>query len=240
VNTSTELVFLSEMQRLELDARIVSIDTIEERTAMILDRTVFYPQGGGQPADRGVIRGASGTFEVADVRSIDGRVLHFGTPEGVMTPGEAVTLHVDEPRRTLNTRAHSAGHAVDMAVQALGLDWAPGKAYHFPDGPYVEYLGNLDSDKSEMQKSLEIEINRFTSQDIPTSMRFFPHSELASILKVVPSWAPLDKPCRVVFYGDFGVPCGGTHVANLRDIGAVTVRKLKAGGGTVRVAYGLA
>lgn len=237
--TATELVFLSEMQRFTLEARVISIQQVEERTAMILDSTLFYPQGGGQPADRGEIRGSTGTFLVSDVRTVDERVFHYGTLDGVIAAGDEVILHVDEARRTLNTRVHSAGHVVDMAVQALGLDWAPGKAYHFPDGPYVEYLGTLDGDKDVMQKNLEREINVFTRGDIPTSMKFFPHSELASILKVVPAWAPVDKPCRVVFYGDFGVPCGGTHVANLRDIGAVTVRKLKPGAGTVRVAYGV-
>jgi len=53
----------------------------------------------------------------------------------------------------------------------------------------------------------------------------------------VPENLPKDKPSRVVLYGDFGVPCGGTHVKQLSDIGSINVRKMKASGDSLRVSY---
>ena len=54
---------------------------------------------------------------------------------------------------------------------------------------------------------------------------------------MVPDYIPTDKPCRVVMYGDFGVPCGGTHVANLSELVSMTIRKIKSEKGNIRVAY---
>ena len=48
---------------------------------------------------------------------------------------------IDENKRRLYARLHSAGHLLDVAVSNIGLSWQPGKGYHFPDSPYVEYIG---------------------------------------------------------------------------------------------------
>ena len=62
-------------------------------------------------------------------------------------------------------------------------------------------------------------------------------SELSSVCDYVPDYIPEGKPARVVLYGTFGIPCGGTHVANLGEIGKFTIRKLKQKGETVSLAY---
>jgi Ser-tRNA(Ala) deacylase AlaX len=63
---------------------------------------------------------------------------------------------------------------------------------------------------------------------------------MAALCHFVPQELPAGKPQRVVLYGDFGVPCGGTHVANLGDIGRIVIRKLKPSGQTIRVSYAVA
>jgi Ser-tRNA(Ala) deacylase AlaX len=105
---------------------------------------VFHPQGGGQPSDTGLIvfSGSDLKFSVQDVRSKDGIVLHYGVFEGSnpesgidSEKGKEVYLTVDESRRKLNSRLHSAGHLLDMCMQKVGLGHLePGKGYHFPDG----------------------------------------------------------------------------------------------------------
>ncbi len=101
-----------------------------------MDGTIFYPQGGGQPYDQGVIESAKGKFLVEEVRFVDGIVKHIGMFErGSFEKGDEVTCHVDKARRDLHSRLHSAGHIVDMGMTELGLGWIPGKGYHFPDGP---------------------------------------------------------------------------------------------------------
>lgn len=240
----THLVYLEDMQRLEDEAAVVAVQPADDRTSVILDRTILYPQGGGQPYDQGVISKVDARFAVEEVRFIDGAVWHIGRFEsGSLAPGDAVRLEVDGERRALNARLHSAGHVVDMAVSARNLGWVPGKGYHFPQGPYVEYEGSLEGvEPAELVREVEARANEIVGQGIETMTRFMSRDELASVCSFVPDYVPADKPSRVVFYGDFGVPCGGTHVANLRDIGRITIRKIKkakGSAGTVRVSYEL-
>ncbi|MFZ1522487.1 MAG: alanine--tRNA ligase-related protein, partial [Candidatus Saccharimonadales bacterium] len=132
------------MQLLKCNAYVERIEQKDGRNIIYLDQTVFYPQGGGQPYDMGLIETDDTKFIVEEVRYADGEVLHIGHYEGRhLIQGEDIRLVVDEQRRKLNTRLHSAGHILDMAVNELGYAWIPGKGHHFPDGPYVEYQADL-------------------------------------------------------------------------------------------------
>lgn len=234
----TTLLYLSDMQTLEGAATVGDVRDVDGRTGIVLDRTLFYPQGGGQPADRGVIESDSARFDVDSVRSIEDAVLHFGTfSSGSFARGSEVRMRVDGDRRRLNSRIHSAGHVVDLAVASVGLDWVPGKGYHFPDGPYVEYAGTIEGDRDALRQKIEAECNRVVSEGAETRVVFATRDEIAKICRFVPDYVPAEGESRVVMYGDFGVPCGGTHVANLREIGSITIRKMKPSGATIRVAY---
>ena len=232
------------MQRTEGEATITTVGRDGGREVVILDQTYFHPQGGGQPYDQGTIECSSARFHVDEVRFVDGVVQHIGAFEtGAFSPGDIVTMRVDPDRRSLHARLHSAGHVVDMAVSATSLGWIPGKGYHFPQGPYVEYQGSAEGFDTEALKSeIEVKSNGFVEAGIETTLRFMTRSELSEVCRFVPDYVPENKPSRVVFYGDFGVPCGGTHVANLRDIGRITIRKIKkakGSAGAVRVSYEL-
>lgn len=234
----TKLLYLDRMHEYESEAQFLESREIDGRIAAIVDQTLFYPQGGGQPADAGVIRSAAGDFHVRDVRSVDDDiVLHFG--EGALpSSGETVTLLVDRARRDLHTRIHSAGHLVDLALHRLGFDWKPGRGYHFPDGPYVEYRADVEASKrDELIAQIEAAANEIVREDAATSIRYVDRAEAERVLSNVPPWIREEGLSRIVFYGDFGVPCGGTHVAKLSDIGALKIRKLKIGSGSVRVSY---
>jgi Ser-tRNA(Ala) deacylase AlaX len=235
----TELIYLSEMNLLSLEAEVERVEP-GERIAIILDRTVFYPQGGGQPADTGRIDLPEGRFIVEDVRWLEGEVMHFGVIErGEIRPGDHVRLSVDRARRELNTRLHSAGHVVDMAVHRLGLGWVPGKGYHFPQGPYVEYRGHLQKEREELVQLIDRETSSLVEADFRTEMRFVEVDELPALCRFVPPNLPGGKPVRVVLYHDFGVACGGTHVSTLGEIGKIRIRKIKAKGDEVRVSYAI-
>ena len=125
---STKLVYLENMHDLEADAYIERVDKQNGRDVVYLDQTILYPQGGGQPYDKGVIQGGHTKFIVEEVRFVDGDVLHFGHFEGYpFMQGEDVHIIVDGDRRKLNARLHSGGHLVDMAVSKIKSDWIPGK-----------------------------------------------------------------------------------------------------------------
>ncbi|MBI3341653.1 hypothetical protein HY024_00860 [Candidatus Curtissbacteria bacterium] len=236
---STELIYLENFRQTEAEATVVDIVEEDDKTIVYLDGTIFYPQGGGQPYDKGTIESTNGKFIVDEVRYLEGLVKHIGSFEkGQFAKGEKVKCLVDVERRELHSRLHSAGHLVDMAVEESGLEWIPGKGFHFPDGPYVEYEGNADDvQRNELPAKLEEICNKHIAESIEVEVKFVAKDKLKEICKNVPTNIPEGKPTRVVMFGTFGVPCGGTHVENLKDLKHEIIRKIKNDGTSVRVAY---
>lgn len=238
---STRLLYLEDMYTLEADASVERIEQQDGRTIVYLNQTILYPQGGGQPYDTGIIKGQDATFVVDEVRFVDGDVLHYGHFEDAnFAPREDVHIVVNGDRRRLNARLHSGGHLVDMAISQLKPDWVSGKGYHFPDGPYVEYSGDLDIEERDgLLLQIEKLGNEFIAQDLPVSCSFAEHAELEKLCRHVPANLPANKPTRVVQFDNFAVPCGGTHVRSLADIKELKITKLKNKGGNIRVGYAL-
>ena len=236
----TDLIYLKEMTLLQSYAQVLEVSTDDKvRTVIILDQTIFYPQGGGQPYDTGTIKNATATFVVEEVRFVEGLVRHSGHFEGnAIIKGAAVTCLVDERRRLLNCKYHSAGHVIDMALLELGLNWSPFKGHHFSNGAYVEYVGSLEGvDKEKLKTDIENLCKKYCAEDRTVKIVFMEHLEMKAMCHYVPETLPAGKPGRVVLFGDFGVPCGGTHVAHLGDIKGITIRKIKAEGDHVKIGY---
>lgn len=221
--------------------------------ALALDRTVFHAQGGGQPSDRGLIRPAgdagdadAAAFHVCIVRSGAGGVLrHIGYfPAGCGAPGAgaAVSLAVDGEWRMLSARCHSAGHAIDVAVaEVAGGALAAHKAYHFPDGPYVEYSGKVPEVLREsFPARLNEALGRLLGEDIPTEVRELPPAAAREACGGGDAdFSHIGAPTvRVVTVGGAcACPCGGTHVRNVSEIGGVVVTRVKSKKGKVKVSY---
>jgi Ser-tRNA(Ala) deacylase AlaX len=220
---------MEQMDQLKCSAVITEILQNEDKLTLLLDQTVFCPQGGGQPYDTGVIVSKDGMmrFLVQEVRFVDGYVHHIGHIENENPAIEmTVSCSVDEERRTLNSQLHSAGHVIDLALKELGIDWIAGKGYHFPQGAYVEYSGNLnDVDTETLKRRLEEKCKEIIDRNIETTL-FFDAEKLQN-----------RKPIRIVYYGNFGIACGGTHVANLKEIGKIEIRKIKKEKENIRVSY---
>lgn len=238
----THLLYLEDFNLLECQAKVLDVLKEEQRDVVILDRSVFYPQGGGQPYDQGIIESPSGKLLVEEVRFVEGLVKHIGQFEsGTIEKDEEVKCVVEKERRQLHSRIHSGGHVLDMAVTALKLPWIPGKGYHFPNGPYVEYQGSLeDLDREKLKADLEELCNKFVAEDRKTTLHFMEKEKMHEVCHHVPDYLPEGKPARVVMYGDFGVPCGGTHVSQLSELKQMSIRKIKPEGSMIRVSYDVA
>lgn len=238
----TKLDYLENFTKTESTAKVVDVLRENGRDVVLLDQTIFYPQGGGQPYDQGTIEGPGGKFNVEEVRFVDGIVKHIGRFEnGKFETGEEVKCFVNKKRRELNSRLHSAGHLVDMAVTELKLGWTPGKGFHFPDGPYVEYGGELgDIDREKLKADIETTCNKFIEQKMAVKAVFMERDKMLEVCHFVPDYLPEGKPGRVVMFGDFGVPCGGTHVTDLGQLKQETIRKIRSEGKNIRVAYDIA
>lgn len=238
----SELLYMQDFNVEVCEANIVSISTVEDgRTDIVLDQTCFYARGGGQDWDMGTIAGDDTTFEVEEVHLDEqGDVHHIGNYRtGLFTNGDHVMCSVNHERRMINTRLHSAGHVIDMAIDKLGLDWVATKGQHYPHLSAVEYSGTWQPEQAEaLRVAIENQANKFIQQGLENSLTFIPVEEMHRVVRHVPDNIPKNKPGRVVIYGeDFGIPCGGTHVKNLREIGVVTVPKLKEKKGAIRVSY---
>ena len=242
----TKLLYLENFSLLECESRVTDIFNEDNRDVLILDQTIFYPQGGGQPYDTGMIESANGKFLVEETRLIDSVVHHIGKLEnGNFTKGDLVKCLVDKDRRLLHSRIHSAGHLVDWVIQQIGLPWIPDpRGYHFPNGPYVTYNGNLEGIDKEKLKS---DIERLSAEAITrgqeVTIRFMTKDQMKSICRSIPDNLP--ESARVIMFGDpassagqvFGVPCGGTHILNLSEIKSMGIRKIKREGLNIRVGY---
>ena len=119
--------------------------------SVVLDATVFHPQGGGQPGDSGVLTAASGaSFSVSSTKKDKSGVVTHEAAAGSAEPpalaaGDTVRCQVDEASRRLAARVHSAGHLIDVGMTACGAGLAPTKGYHFQPGAYVEKTFDLSS-----------------------------------------------------------------------------------------------
>ena len=221
-------------------ATVMSVTSTDEgKLDLVLDQTPFYARGGGQDWDIGIIRKPDAEFTVEEVRiDENGIVHHIGSTSSSFTEGDKVTCKVDHERRMINMRLHSAAHVIDMAIDNLGLDWVATKGQHYPHLSAVEYSGTWDPEKAEnLRAEIEDLANNLIEEGSHNTLRFMPVEEMHKYCRNVPANLPTNKPGRVVFYGDFGVPCGGTHVRDIKQVGKLAIPKMKEKKDVIRVNY---
>jgi len=236
----TILEYLHEPYRYFGTATLQEIRTDDKgRSALVLDRTIFYPQGGGQACDLGRIEDDSFRFDVAAVTCVDGVVLHSGVGYSVMPAvGEPVTLRLNEQRRIFNSRLQSGGHLLLNAMRDAGQALVATKGYHFPDSPYLEFAGTVpESDRAALVEILQGHIDRLIGSDLPVIQQFLPYERLGEICRNVPPGVPRDRPIRVITIDGFSQPCGGTHVRSLSELTGMRIVRLKVKRRYLRVSY---
>lgn len=246
---ATKLAYFDDMWQLQSRATFISMVADGGRLAVIVDSSILYPQGGGQPADSGFIHDLDERlrFRVQDVRSRNRVVFHYGhfdsplSDQGTFRKGQEVILSVDEHRRGLNSRLHSAGHLLDICMRNIGLaSFKDGKGHHFPDGAFVEYKGKIPANDLESKREvLEKEAERLVAIGGKVSAAIVPYEAAAALCGgELPEYIPKDTTPRIVMLGDnLGCPCGGTHVADISDIGIIKVSQIRVRKGLTKVSY---
>jgi misacylated tRNA(Ala) deacylase len=234
----TDELFREDATLAECDAHIVAV----EAEGVVLDRTVFYPQGGGQAGDAGVLRLVDGLeLTVTDTRKSKqhaGGVLHV-LAAGVAAPqvGTAISGHIDLARRRAHMRFHTTTHLLCALVP------------HPVDGCSITAgYARLDFHMSEPldKDALTAGIARLVAEAHPVRHRWISEEELDANPSLVRSMSvqPPRGLGRIRVLEIEGVdlqPCGGTHVGNTREVGAVVVTKIeKKSAMTRRVVLGFA
>jgi len=215
----TTLLFRVDPYVKEFDAHIVS----SQGNTVILDRTCFFPQGGGQVGDTGEISGV----KVVDARRTNDEVVHILERESLFTAGQKVKGRIDWERRYRIMRLHSAAHLVFYAMrEVFGGDCKPASSGLLDDKKdRSDYLFESPIDRAKLGE-VEERVNRIIESSLP-----------------ITHVAAIDDPERLLWRieGYEPLACGGTHVKNTAEIGRVRVeRGKKPGKGKERIEISLA
>ncbi len=221
-------------RRYEEDAYLRSCEaTITGRTeqGVILDQTVFYALGGGQPGDTGALELADGsTVRVIDTRKADGAIVHLleadvlAAAGDTLAPGAAVTCHIDWTRRHAHMRMHTCLHLLCSLVDAP-----------VTGGNLTAEKGRLDFDLPEAtvaKDELTAALNALVAADTQTALEWISDAELDARPELVKTMS-VQPPrgagrVRLLRIGEIDLqPCGGTHVARTGEIGRVRVAKIE-------------
>lgn len=234
----TDPVYLLAEQPLEIRASLIAINQDQKGFFLVFDRSVFYPQGGGQASDRGKIAFDSGeSFDVHHAITFENQIRHYVMGDVNDLPlGTSVFMSVDKELRSLNTRCHSAGHLLSHVFESLNPQTKAVKGHHFPGECYIEFIKGIDISPDLIKLNEAIAEN--IRNDLKSETRFVDSSQIKSL--DLPYSVPEDKALRVHEITTFKpIPCGGTHVRSLLELGSVNVSKIKVKGGTIKVSYSL-
>ncbi|MCP5286599.1 MAG: alanyl-tRNA editing protein [Burkholderiaceae bacterium] len=227
----TEELFREDAALTECRATVLAVDA----EGVVLDRTVFYPLGGGQAGDAGVLVADDGrSWPIADTRKHKGRpgaIAHVPAGEVAgLVPGMPVTARIDADRRRAHMRFHTSTHLL-CALVPHPVDGCSITAAH----------ARLDFHMTEPldKEALNAGLVRLVAEAHPVRHRWISEAELDANPGLVRSMSvqPPRGLGRVRVLEIEGVdlqPCGGTHVANTADIGAVIVTKIEKKSATTR------
>jgi len=197
---------------------------------IVLDQTIFYPTGGGQPGDSGWLSWAGGDLSIATSVKGDGDqiVLVPAEPRSLPSPGQEVTQNLDWERRHKHMRMHTALHLLSVVVPFPVTGGAVGVG-----------RGRLDFDMPGLpgtREEIEGALVALVERDLPVRDAWISDAELAAnpeLVKTLSVQPPRGAgPIRLVRIGapDDSVdlqPCGGTHVARTGEIGALRLGKIE-------------
>lgn len=229
----TEELFLHDHYLKTCIAQVKKVDDMR----VVLDRTVFYPQGGGQPFDKGTISCNGEKFEVVSVRRENGEIYHELNKEEIKE-GDSVECEIDWDYRHRLMRFHTSAH-----VLARVLSNETGSLITGNQLGDEESRMDFSSTSFSMEKAKEFEekINQILSQNLLVTVSFeraedaFKRPELFRLKSVLPKNLTV---LRIVSIGDFDVQAdGGTHVANTSEIGKIKITRTENKGKENRRVY---
>jgi alanyl-tRNA synthetase len=197
-----------------------------EEAALILDRTPFYAESGGQIGDAGEIVFASGTFKVTDCKAKSGYTLHFGKFEGSgpAKSGDAAECRVDADRRDAIRRNHTGTHLLHKALKlVLGERVHQQGSLVAPDRLRFDFTFDRALTPDEV-KAIEDHVNAEILRNEPLETRVLPVEEAKKSGAVALFGEKYPDPVRVVAVGEFSKElCGGTHCRAAGDIGSLRI-----------------
>lgn len=222
----TELLFLTDAYVKKFDAVV----TGQIEGGAVLDQTAFYPGGGGQPNDVGMLTAGGQTWDVTKVKKVGSQVVHFVA--GELAVGTAVTGHLDWERRYQLMRTHTAMHIL------CGVVWRDYGA-SVTGGNMDPLKGRMDFEFETMRQELVAEIEKAVNVEVEaareTRVQILPRAEAFQIPDLIRTKINLlpegiSEVRTVELVGLDLQADGGTHVANTREVGKMRIVDYKSKG----------
>jgi misacylated tRNA(Ala) deacylase len=227
----TDLLYQTDSYMRQFTARVAAV----QEGALVLDRTAFYPGGGGQPADRGTARWEANTYRLAKIRQGGGQVYHWldGEDANPLPPvGAEVVGTLDWEHRYRLMRTHTALHILcgviwrDYGAQVTGGNMQPLKAR-------MDF--ELEHMSADFASTVEERVNAEVAAARPISVRVLPREEAFQIPDLIRTKINLlpesITSVRVVEIKGLDLQAdGGTHVANTREVGQIEIVKHESKG----------
>ena len=239
----TQLDYLENSAIGESRAVLSAIDKDEKGDFLVFDKTIFYPQGGGQPNDLGIIEfDEKNLIEVKFVGYHLGDVRHYVTSHNLSRDdiNRSAALRIDLDRRRRNSMLHSAGHLLSHVCEEAFPELYPVKGYHFPEGPYVEFQAATFIDSPSFVADINDAIRKAIEDKLHVSSRLASYEEVSNIRPILAPLIPKDKPIRIVKIGNFRpLPCGGTHVNSTSELAGMSVTKIKRQKDNLKISYNI-
>ena len=221
----TEALYLSDSYQRTFEARVVS----STPRAVVLDRTAFYPTGGGQPSDQGTLRGPDDrVWHVESVEKTSFGIVHHlqesdAPPAGIDLHGE-----VRWDLRYPHMRYHTALHLLSGVVfRRFGSGITGGQIY--ANRARMDF--SLPEFSRELAGELLDQLNRTAAEGLPVSVRFLPRAAIVAdptLVRVARELLPDVDPVRLIEIGQFDVEAdGGTHVRSTREVGTARLERLE-------------
>ena len=229
----TDRLYYHDSFLYDFDARVVEAFDSNGRTAIVLDRTAFYPTSGGQVHDLGIVTAGGQQITVTEVVDDEtGRVLHFASEP--LAVGAQVHGHVDAARRLDHVQQHSGQHVLSAAF--IRLFNMPTVSFHMGEESCTIDLETNGLSAAQALKA-EQQANEVIAEDRPVGIRFVPLEEARQLgLRKLPPKQTGDL--RLIDITDFDLTaCGGTHVRATGQIGSILLRKIEKVKQGVRVEF---
>lgn len=232
----TKILCLDDSYLKECDAEVQSVSGRE----IILDRTIFYPRGGGQPSDRGKMISGSGIgTRVVEVVKKDGQVIHaLESEDHGLNVGSRVHLVLDWERRFCLMRMHTAAHVLgSIMFNDLGA-LISGNQLDTDKSRFDFTLSQFDREKFDIAVG---KANEALSRDVPLKIYSVPRDEamkIPGVVKLAGALPPSISELRIVEIPGIDIQAdGGTHVRNLKEVGRIEIQKLENKGKDNRRIY---
>jgi alanyl-tRNA synthetase len=229
----TERLYYHDSFLYSFDASVVEAIERDGRSAIVLDRTAFYPTSGGQVHDLGTLTADDKQIAITEVADEDdGRILHFA--DATLTVGAQVHGNVDSARRRDHMQQHSGQHVLSAAF--IRLFNMPTVSFHMGEESCTIDLETAGLSAEQAMKAQYL-ANEIIAEDRPVSIRFVPLQEARQLgLRKLPPKQTGDL--RLINIAEFDLTaCGGTHVRATGQIGGILLRKIEKVKQGVRVEF---